>query len=442
MCPGCKAMDHPDGRVVESNIHEPQGRGNFRIRSIKHVSLTDRHAKFWNRVADRVAEECPGLNVGAYGYSVFRDPPLEVTLRPNVVIGYVAGSYDNEQSRQAFLEGWKAWSEKCSQMYWRPNLMKAGEGFPLVWATKMGEDIRTLAAQSMIGIDLPNCFGHWGTQGLNYYMAAQMVWDPSQDPGAIIDDYCRSGFGPAADLIRAYIARLEELTHQFAVHEARRSADAEAALRADEEPDDVIQRSAADGASGWDVVWTDEVMADLQRRLDEAARTVGPDSPEAARIAVLQEGLDFAKLDLPARRALAKYERHPSEETAAELVTRCARVEQWMHAHTQSRGIAVIDGYAWWWRKMRVPPMRHSIYGNAQKVGDGTYLLSIGAFSTRGRFVSIEFSEDGKTWTPPVPYRVDHEFAPTGQTKIILARLSLKSAKATTVSEPLAIRLE
>jgi len=377
-----------------------------------------------------VQKDCPAMSLGAYGYSVFRSPPIDVTLDPHLVIGYVSGNYVNEAGRQAFLKGWRGWSEKCSQMYWRPNLMKNGEGFPLVWATKMGQDIATLTAQAMKGIEMPNCFGHWGTQGLNYYVLAQMMWDSSQGPRAIVDDYCQRGFGAAGPKIRQYIAQLEELTHLFAVHEAGRIGDPEAVLAADEEPDAVVRIESGKGPSGWETVWTDKAMQELQSILTDAANIVGNSTPEAKRVAVLQEGLDFAKLELPARRYLAKYEQDPSDENAFGLALECARVEQWMLAHPQARGVAVIEGYGWWWRKMRVPPIvRGTLKGRAVGLGDGRYRLSIAAYSSDGRYTTVQFSEDGgRTWSATEPFKVDHEYRPARRNDKIIARLMLKSA--------------
>jgi hypothetical protein len=430
MCPKCKALDNPNGPMVTSNVHYRDEQGKILSRSIRHVSLTDRHAKFWNQVAQRVQKDCPGMSLGAYAYSVFRSPPIEVTLDPHVVIGYVSGSYVNGAGRQAFLKGWRGWSEKCSQMYWRPNLMKNGEGFPLVWATKMGRDIQTLTAQAMKGIEMPNCFGHWGTQGLNYYVLAQMMWDPSQDPGAIVDDYCQRGFGAAGPKVRQYVARLEEFTHLIAVHEAGRIGNPEELLAADEEPDAVVRAAAGQGASGWETVWTDQAMQELQSILIDAANVVESSTPEAMRIAVLQDGLDFAKLELPARRYLAKYEQDPSDENAFGLALECARVERWMLAHPQSRGVAVIEGYGWWWRKMRVPPIvRGTLSGRAVGLGDGNYRLSIAAYSSDGRYTTVQFSEDGgSTWSAEEPFKVDHEYKPARKSDKIVARLTLKSA--------------
>jgi len=47
-------------------------------------------------------------------------------------------------------------------------------------------------------------------EGLDYYITAKLLWDTGRDVDAIVDDYCRAAFGPAADVMKTYYRRLEE----------------------------------------------------------------------------------------------------------------------------------------------------------------------------------------------------------------------------------------
>ena len=91
-------------------------------------------------------------------------------------MGYVGGGYSNVKQRGALLKDWMDWSGICSQMFWRPNFMKEGEGFPLVWAARMGHDLKHLISTGLVGVEMPNVHHHRGTQGLNYYMLARLMW--------------------------------------------------------------------------------------------------------------------------------------------------------------------------------------------------------------------------------------------------------------------------
>lgn len=58
--------------------------------------------------------------------------------------------------------------------------------------------------------------GNWGTQGLNYYVLAKLLWDPHRDVDPIIDDYCRAAYGPGAEAMKEYYRRAEDLANRIA----------------------------------------------------------------------------------------------------------------------------------------------------------------------------------------------------------------------------------
>lgn len=167
MCGNCRTMDALDGPKETWNFYSADGQGARAVRLVQHVSLTDRHVKFWNAVAERLEPECPGLLFGAYAYGVYRRPPLHVAARPSILIGYVGGSYTNDALRRDCLAQWDAWAQKADKLMFRPNLMKEGYGFPLLWPARMAEDIRHFADRKLVAADIPNIHGHWATQGLN-----------------------------------------------------------------------------------------------------------------------------------------------------------------------------------------------------------------------------------------------------------------------------------
>jgi hypothetical protein len=446
LCPNCKAMDHPQGRKESWNVYNNTTK---KPEVITHVSLSDRYTTFWNQVAARLEKEAPGMTLGSLAYSVYRAKPIAVTkLHPNLAIGYVGGGYSNAQQREVLRRDWQDWSSICSQMFWRPNFMKEGEGFPLVWATRMGEDLKRMVATGCVAVDMPNNHHHWGTQGLNYYMLARLMWDHTLEPSEVIDDYCRTGFGAAALLVREYVARLEQLSDQFAQHEARGSGNLAAALADDEDPDARRGRASGprkQGPSSWDVVWTDAAMTGLENLLADAAKAVKAGTPEAARVAILREGLDFAQHELPVRRAIDRYTSQESKDNEFALLLAVAQVEQWLLAHRDSKAVGVVEGAPYWWRGKRDVKLftRTTILGKARRTDGGAnrYLLTVPAYSQKGRFVTIEFSADGKTWSAPQPYKVEHDYTAPSGAKSVRARLNFKGPDGTTPQKPIEIPL-
>src|SRR5262245_66490117 len=92
-----------------------------------------------------------------------------------------------------------------------PFLTGRRDGIPLLYVHKFGKDFRYLASHGMMGTDFDSCCHNWATQGLNYYVVARLHWNPEQDVSAIVDDYCKAGFGSAARAVRRYIDGLEAL---------------------------------------------------------------------------------------------------------------------------------------------------------------------------------------------------------------------------------------
>lgn len=447
MCDKCRALDHPQGRKVTLNFHTPLGNGRFKSSSLTHVSLTERYVKFWNRVAEKLDEDTPGMMVSSLAYSVYRAPPVETKLHPNLAIGYVAGGYTNEKVHEAFLEGWKAWSEKTRQMFWRPNSMQEGHGFPLVWATRMGKDIKMMVETGMVGVDMPNVHHHWGTQGLNYYVLAQMLWDHTQDPGKIIDDYCKAGFGAAASIVRRYYARLEDLTEQLARFGARDGRSADEVLQAlDDAPEELAGLAVGKGPSAYHAIWTDQVLNELAGMLQRASRAVPAGSPEADRIAILTAGIDFAKRQVQVKRAFHEFAANPKDADARfNFLLALARAERWMYERQSTMAVGVVEGYPWWWKSMRAaqPVQTSSFMVKAKALSRSKYLVIIPGYSKTGKFVAVQFSTDGTSWSKEQPYAIDHEYIVKDRNaKSIQARLLLATANGRTWTDPVTVALD
>jgi len=258
-CAKCEALDSAKGRKVLLWDFTKKTRRDF-----EHVSLTDRMVHFWNGIAERVAKVHPDKLLVVDAYSVYAAPPVERKLHPNLVVRFASLGYYDEDYRRESMRDWDEWSKAAKRIYFRPNLMLLGrrDGLPLLYVHKFGEDFRYLASHAMMGTDFDACCHHWATQGLNYYVVARLHWNPELSVDAIVDDYCRAGFGPAAQAIRRYFDRLEALMHEVATKKSK----ATAAFHA-------------------------EAIAGLRKELDQARKDAGDD-------ATIRKRLDFVELGL------------------------------------------------------------------------------------------------------------------------------------------------
>jgi hypothetical protein len=241
---------------------------------------------FYTRIADIVAKQVPDRMVGAYAYSTYRSPPLQAKLAPNVLIGFVGLNYFNESQRQMDLKRWDAWAQVAHQIFLRPNALLAANGLPAVFAHKIGSDIKHCYQSGMIATDFDSVQHHWASRGLNTYVLAKLLWDPSRNVDGIIDDYCEKGFGPAAKPIRAYFDALEKLTSQIADSHPAMS---EREMR-DEEKDWAPVRGGYEAK-----FFTPEVTGHLQSLLDQARQAAAGDKTVIGRIDFLAIGVRYAE---------------------------------------------------------------------------------------------------------------------------------------------------
>ena len=289
MCANCRAMDHPDGPPLWG-----------------YVALTDRMVKFWNVLARGLRERFPDREawVGAYAYSAYLTPPVAEKLEPNIAIGYVGHMpIASEETRRKEKEQWLAWARQAKAMVYRPNLFHYSGGFlglPTVSLRKTIEDFRFLAGHQCIGLEvdsLPMC---WATQGVQFYLMAQLAYDPLQDGEAVLRDYFARGFGPAADEVAAYFAVLEK------AHDA------------------VLERIKL--SSGWarqatDVfqdIYTDAVWDEAGSHLKAAEMKAGA-GPDVfrQRVEFIRTGCDAAKLQVEILRVMKTVRATGGKDAAA-----------------------------------------------------------------------------------------------------------------------------
>jgi hypothetical protein len=258
VCAKCEALDAPDGPKVKWG-------------DVEHVSYTDRLVWFSNAIAERVAAVLPDKLLVFDVYSVYSAPPLQRALHPNIVLRYAnLGGYHDEATRRRESAEFDAWAQAGRRFFWRPNLLMEGRrtGFPLISPHRIADDFRRVVKAGAIGFDFDCVCHHWATQGLNYYVVARLLGDPERDVDAIIDDYCRAGFGAGAASVRRY----------FDLLEAERAAALEAGVK------QVL-------------AFKPEAIARLRAPLEKARAEIGQDRTSRERLAFLELGLRWTEVE-------------------------------------------------------------------------------------------------------------------------------------------------
>jgi hypothetical protein len=293
--PGCATYDPPEGRKID----------NLYGWNMPYVSLTDRYMVFSNRVAEIVAKKYPNLLLVVDAYSAYSAPPVKTKLNPNLVVRYVPST----------MEDWDAWSQKASKLYWRPNTLSSPYRIAeLKFNSEYGKDLNYAAHHSTIATDFDSIINNWATEGLNYYIVAKMNWNPDANVQQLMDEYCRDGFGPAADEIKRYFKIAEQITDVREPEMFRRYNNGNPiGVTVHVRPDTLIE------------YYTPEKMAQLRALLDAATqKTSGAQNEDfRKRVDFLRIGLDWTDIQIRAHKVLNAFKKdQPVDLVAAEKLLR------------------------------------------------------------------------------------------------------------------------
>lgn len=201
LCDACNKLDAPNAPKVRMLVFKKVGESERD--EVEHVALTDRYVHYWNGVAERVTKVVPDQLFLIEAYSYYSDPPMREKLHPNLVLRYVPNTAD----------GWKGWQAAgAKRVYWRPNNLHSGyrDAALSPRARENSATLQYLANSGMLATDMDSLYHNWSTQGLHYYMMAKLSWNPKQDFDALLDDYCKSGFGAGAEHVKQYFLLAEK----------------------------------------------------------------------------------------------------------------------------------------------------------------------------------------------------------------------------------------
>jgi len=199
---------------------------------------------------------------------------------------------------------------------------------PRVYATKLARDFRHFYQNNMIGVDFDRLSPNWAIDGLNYYVAARLCWDPTADAEQLVADYCQKGFRSAAPAVRRYFAEIDKLTDEVAA-----------------------ARTARDDSRSVPGYYSLDQLAALRALLDEAEQLAADDTTVQARIAFLREGLDFGEIEVSLGHAVQQAQQQkPSQQQITQVRDLLARRQQLCQERCASWAVNVADlcrGQSW-----------------------------------------------------------------------------------------------
>jgi hypothetical protein len=306
VCESCRAWDHPDG---EPRLFHWKGHNEVL------PALTDRDVTFANRCAAALKERHPGKDYRVLMISYGHSRPAPVGVRPadNVIMSIVANFFgranlvDRGSTRgDSYRRQFEAWAELKTPFLWRPNTgSPAGwqQGLPDLHIRQTMQDFKDIAAAGCQGIFIDSVWEHWATQGPQYYVMAQLLWNPEQDGEALLGEFYQRAFGPAADSVAKYFDLWEKARAEF------------------------VDRHGEAGVFQFPKMYTPERLREAARLLDAAAQAAAVSELLSRRVAMVRAGLDYTELCMDTIGLMRGYWLKKDPEVAARALKNWERVE-------------------------------------------------------------------------------------------------------------------
>jgi len=186
-----------------------------------------------NRVAEVVEKEFPDISVLTLAYQYSMKPPKNIRPHKNVVMQV---AFDNrsffqpltsKQNKQ-MIDGLKGWSSiGANIMIWDYYLNYNGPLAPHPNLHTIGPDIRTYRNNRAVGVFLEDeTVATSYFTALKTYLAAHLLWDPTRDADAIMDEFLKGYYGKAAPALHQVINIFEMAASNVTLRMWPGSADA------------------------------------------------------------------------------------------------------------------------------------------------------------------------------------------------------------------------
>jgi hypothetical protein len=314
VCEDRSAWDHPEGepRLFHWKNHRAE-----------RPALSDRDVTFANKLGELLEAKYPGKGnrvlMLSYGHS--RPAPVKARPADNVVMSLVAnffgrtGLVDRGSTRgDTYHEQFAAWAKIVPAMLWRPNTgSPAGwqQGLPDLHVQQTVQDLKDVAKVNCEGIYVDSVWEHWATQGPLYYVMAQLVWNPEQAPKAVLDDYFRRGFGPAAEPVRAYFETWEQARTEY------------------------VAKHGEVSVFSFPRLYTPERLKAAEQHLERAAQAAADaPGPYARRVEFVRVGLTHSRLVVENIALMRRYWLKPDEAVATRVRQNWEAIEKLCQAHS------------------------------------------------------------------------------------------------------------
>ncbi len=265
-------------------------------------SLSLRYARFYMAVlaeADRVAPEKHANIAGLVYANYYIAPDFQMSDRiiqrycPPIMFPWTP------EKLERYKREWQGWRKTGCRLMMRPNFTLDGHNFPVNYAAQYAECFRFAYENNLIGYDQDSLTGQYAVQGTTIYTVARIQCHPEMTNEQMADEYC-SAFGAAAGEVKAYFARLAEITEN--AYTVYRREGVNMSSGAPEDGDYGRFHMAGH------LIFTRPIFAELFERLARAEGLVHEDKVARKRVKWLRRGLEHSQMVAEAQIAFQHYQ--------------------------------------------------------------------------------------------------------------------------------------
>ncbi|MHB1001150.1 MAG: DUF4838 domain-containing protein [Armatimonadota bacterium] len=182
--------------------------------------------RFVNEIADEVAEKYPDKWIETLAYAYSTKPPAITKPHKNVIIRLChAGCFFHGfeecglgANYAAYIGEWSKLTDRIFIWHYATNF--AHYISPNQNLSALVKDINYYASHNVNGLMVQGNYESSGGElaELRQYLSAQLMWNPSNDPKAIIREFCRGYYGAASVDVLAYITLMDRAAARSDVH--------------------------------------------------------------------------------------------------------------------------------------------------------------------------------------------------------------------------------
>ncbi len=199
---------------------------------------SDRHALLVNSTVALLKKEFPNLKTECLAYHFYYEPPKNVPLSADVLLDfadyyqnfeyqfYDPRNIPNKKHNDALVKWSKEFKGELSiYSYYRKGFWRS---LPNVIVDYMQNDMKYYDSLGIVGVSVYSEASDWFTYGVNHYALGRLAWNPYDDTGRMMKEYCSTVFGPAAPLAEEVYREFEDVV-RFAcvIHQTTYKTDAQ-----------------------------------------------------------------------------------------------------------------------------------------------------------------------------------------------------------------------